>query len=195
MNHSLDTGTLALLEEHVRQLLGTMGFSEVTVHCRVKLALPTTGGETKEQEEEAWLGNAALKPVRRREVGRKIVPRDELFITLEAGEAGKLLIGGQGAHLEALQHILRSILRRTLETPIHILVDVNGYRARREQGLLEMAEAAAARARQAGRTITLAPMSASDRRAVHAALAARGDVHTESVGEEPNRRVVVRPVF
>lgn len=118
-----------------------------------------------------------------------------LFITIDASEIGRLLIGSQGGHLIALQHIIRCLLRPHLKESMRIIVDVNGYRARREESLLHLAQEVARKAQRTGRTIAMEPMSSADRRAVHAALANQKDVRTESLGDEPNRRVVVRPVF
>lgn len=120
---------------------------------------------------------------------------DVLAITIEAGEEGRILIGPQGSHLASLQHIVRCLLRAQLKEIIHITVDVNGYRLRREQGLLQLAQEVARKAHRTGRTVVMRPMPASDRRAIHTALANQKDIRTESLGDEPNRRVVVRPVF
>ncbi len=120
---------------------------------------------------------------------------ESLRINLEAGPEGKMLIGMHGSHLQALQHLIRCVLRKELSSVTRILVDVNGYQARRERTLIDLAEETARKAQHTGRTVVLQPMSASDRRAIHAALANRKEVTTESLGDEPNRRVVVRPIF
>jgi len=117
-----------------------------------------------------------------------------LYIHIEAGAAGKLLIGTHGAHLQALQHIVRTIMRHTLPAGTRTVVDVNSYRARREQDLVATAEAAARRATTEGETITLPPMTPADRRVIHTALANRADVRTISIGTEPHRAVVIKPV-
>lgn len=118
-----------------------------------------------------------------------------LRIDLDAGDDGRLLIGTHGTHLLALQHIIRCLVRRQLEKDIRVMVDVNGYRARRERSLLGLAEETARKAHRTGRTVVLEPMSAADRRAIHTALTNHKNIHTESLGEEPNRRVIIRPVF
>lgn len=118
-----------------------------------------------------------------------------LYIHIEAGNNGKLLIGPRGIHLTALQHIIRSLLRVTLDPGIRVLVDVNGYRARREQDLVNVAAAAAARAVRQGQPVILPPMGSADRRTIHTVLANRSDVTTESTGIEPKRSVVIKPVF
>lgn len=118
-----------------------------------------------------------------------------LRISIMAGESGKMLIGTQGANLNALQHVIRCVLRKHFEEDMHIVVDVNGYRVRRERNLLGFAEEVARRAQRTGRPVALSPMNAVDRRTIHAALAGHKDVVTESTGDGMDRRVVVRPVF
>ena len=152
-----DGPALSLIEEHVRRVLASMGFDQVTIYCRYS--------------------------------------EERLRIDIEAGEDGKLLIGTQGNHLTALQHVIRCLLRQQLNELVVTNIDVNGYRARRERGILDLAEAAAKRAQTTGRTVILKPMSPPDRRTVHTALASRSDVQTESTGEEPNRKVVIKPIF
>jgi len=166
MNTTLDSQALTLIEEHVRRLLDTMGFAHATVRCRHQNTAATDAV------------NGAI-----------------LHIELEAGDEGKLLIGNQGNHLAALQHIIRCLLRRQIDRDVYITLDINGYRARREQSLLSLAEATARRAKMQGRTIVLRPMAAADRRMIHTALASRQDISTESMGDEPNRRVIVKPIF
>lgn len=124
-----------------------------------------------------------------------LIELSRLHIVVEAGEVGRMLIGAHGGHLLALQHIIRCLLRRQFDRVPYITVDVNGYRARRERSLLSLAEEVARKAQRTGRTVVLQPMSSVDRRAIHSALANHKDIRTESLGNEPNRRVVVKPVF
>jgi spoIIIJ-associated protein len=118
-----------------------------------------------------------------------------LRITITATDSGKVLIGAQGANLNALQHIIRCVLRKHLEESVHIIVDVNGYRHRREKNLFGFAEEVARRAQKTGKPVTLSPMNAIDRRIIHTALSGHKEVQTESMGDGRERRVVVRPVF
>ncbi len=118
-----------------------------------------------------------------------------LRITIMAHDTGSILIGAQGAHLFALQYIIRCVLRKHLDFGIYIVVDVNGYRIRRERSLMGLAEEVARRAVKTGHAVALEPMSAVDRRAIHTALATHKDIATESHGDGALRRVVVRPVF
>lgn len=162
----LSTETLALIEEEVRYLLSVMGFNEAHVSCSCK--------NTKDREGSF---------------------RQQLCVDINDKEAGRMLIGVRGSCLSALSHVIRSVIRRKLGGVVYVAVDVNGYLATRERNLLSLAEEAARKAGRGGRAIVLSPMTASERHVVHTALAKREDVSTESLGEDPNRRVVVRPVF
>lgn len=104
-----------------------------------------------------------------------------------------LLIGGQGRTLHAVEHVLRLLLRRRVSNDIRILVDVNAYRVRHEEALRRRAQLAAERVHLTGRAVLLEPMSPEERRVVHCALATDGLVETESQGQGPSRRVLVRP--
>ena len=118
-----------------------------------------------------------------------------LRISINAGQSGNMLIGAQGANLNALQHVIRCVLRKHLDEKVHITVDVNGYRLRRERHLFGFAEEVAKRAQKTGKPVALSPMNALDRRIIHTALAGHKEVLTESMGDGMERRVVVRPVF
>ena len=124
-----------------------------------------------------------------------MINNEMLQINIEAGDDGKLLIGNKGNHLTALQHIVRCVLRKHMSREVLITVDVNSYRSRRESSLFSLAENVARKAQRTGRTVAMEPMSSVDRRTIHAALANRKDIRTESLGEDPNRRVIVKPVF
>jgi predicted RNA-binding protein Jag len=103
------------------------------------------------------------------------------------------LIGRKGERLSALQHLLNLMLSKQMGEWTRILVDVEGYRGRRERQLREIAQRAALRVEETGRMLQLEPMSALERRWIHLALRAHDKVVTQSIGEEPERRVVVLP--
>ena len=111
----------------------------------------------------------------------------------EEHEALGALIGRKGERLSALQHIVNLMLSREMGEWTRVLVDVEGYRSRREQQLREIADRAAARVVETGKMLQLEPMPALERRWIHLALRNHPAVGTQSIGEEPNRRVVVVP--
>lgn len=117
---------------------------------------------------------------------------ERLWVEIESRQSG-ILIGERGSTLRAFEHILHLLLRSTVGGSVRVSADVNTYRLQRAEALRRQAEAAAERARTTGRAVVLEPMEAPDRRIIHVVLADNRGVHTESQGEEPRRRVVVRP--
>ncbi|HEX9044823.1 MAG TPA: RNA-binding cell elongation regulator Jag/EloR [Candidatus Limnocylindrales bacterium] len=111
----------------------------------------------------------------------------------EEKEALGALIGRKGERLSALQHLVNLMLSKKLGAWTRVLVDVEDYRGRRERQLREIAERAAARVAETGSILQLEPMPALERRWVHIALRENPDVVTQSIGEEPNRRIVILP--
>ena len=108
-------------------------------------------------------------------------------------EALGALIGRKGERLSALQHLVNLMLSRRMGDWTRVLVDVEDYRGRRERQLVEIARRAAERVVETGKMLQLEPMSALERRWIHIALRDNPDVVTQSIGEEPNRRIVVLP--
>jgi spoIIIJ-associated protein len=103
------------------------------------------------------------------------------------------LIGRRGEKLASLQHIVNLIVGRREGQHHRIAVDVENYRGRREEQLRDVAERAAKRVIQSGKIIQLEAMPAVERRIVHMVLLENPKVRTQSVGVEPNRRIVVLP--
>jgi predicted RNA-binding protein Jag len=136
----------------------------------------------------AHIGYAARVEVETGETSR-------LNVLGEAGEREELgaLIGRKGERLSALQHLVNLMLSRQMGTWTRVLVDVEDYRGRRERQLREIADRAARRVVETGKMLQLEPMPALERRWVHLALKSNPDVATQSIGEEPNRRIVVLP--
>jgi spoIIIJ-associated protein len=103
------------------------------------------------------------------------------------------LIGRRGEKLASLQHIVNLIVGRREGQHHRIAIDVENYRGRREEQLRDVADRAAKRVLQTGKIIQLEAMPAVERRIVHMALLENPRIRTQSVGVEPNRRIVVLP--
>jgi spoIIIJ-associated protein len=101
------------------------------------------------------------------------------------------LIGRGGENLVALQQVVSAITSKRAGRTVHVPVDVEGYRRHREDQLREIARRVAERVRATGQAVTLEPMLAYERRVVHLAVQGTQGLRTESVGIEPNRRVVI----
>lgn len=109
------------------------------------------------------------------------------------GDDLSFLIGRQAETLSALQLIARLIVGKEIGRAAHIIIDVAGYRQRRDDNLRKLAQKMAKQAVTSGRRQTLEPMSASERRIIHLELSESDEVTTESIGEEPRRKVVIIP--
>ena len=114
------------------------------------------------------------------------------IIDLNGDDSG-LLIGRRGQTLQALQYLVNLIVRKELGEEVRVALDVEGYRQRREASLRDMATKVASRVVQTGRSITLEPMSAADRRIIHVSLTDDPGVSTESAGFGDDRKVTIMP--
>jgi spoIIIJ-associated protein len=109
------------------------------------------------------------------------------------GDDLSTLIGRKGETLSALQYITRLIVSKELDGPIAVVIDIEGYRARREQQLRQLARKMAQQAEERGHTLALEPMPAHERRIIHLELRDHPSVYTESTGEGPARKVTIIP--
>lgn len=109
------------------------------------------------------------------------------------GDDLSYLIGRQSETLNAFQYITSLIVGRENGHWVPLQIDIQGYRARRERQLRQMAVRMADQVSKSGRKISLEPMPGTERRIIHMILRDRTDVYTESTGEEPNRKVVILP--
>jgi spoIIIJ-associated protein len=136
----------------------------------------------------SYLGFAVRVEIRTGETNR-------LNVVGEGSEKESLgaLIGRKGERLSALQHLVNLLLSKKVGEWTRVLVDVEDYRGRRERQLRDLANRAAERVLETGKMLQLEPMPALERRWIHLALRDHDRVATQSIGEEPNRRVVVLP--
>ena len=109
------------------------------------------------------------------------------------GDDLSFLIGRHSEVLHSLQYITSLIVGREVGHWVPLVIDVQGYRERRERQLRQMATRMAEQVAKTGRRISLEPMSATERRIIHLALRDNSQIMTESIGEEPNRKVVIYP--
>jgi spoIIIJ-associated protein len=117
---------------------------------------------------------------------------DPITLDISGRDLGAL-IGWRGETLRALQSVTNVMVGRHLDEGERIIVDVERYRQRREHTVREIAMRAARQVKMTGDAITLDAMQPFERRAIHLALEDDPDVTSGSIGEEPERRVVVGP--
>jgi spoIIIJ-associated protein len=104
-----------------------------------------------------------------------------------------VLVGSNGETLEALQELTRIAVLRQSKRRVRLLLDINGFRSRQRDQLISVARATAERVISSREEQELQPMTPAERKIVHDAVAGIDGVQTESLGEEPYRRVVIRP--
>ena len=115
---------------------------------------------------------------------------DHLSVAMMGDTLG-ILIGRRGDTLDALQYLVSLQVNKNRDGYMHVSLDTENYRAKREEALTRLAQRMAARVRKTGRKVTLEPMNPYERRVLHSALQNNPYVTTHSEGEEPYRRVVI----
>lgn len=118
---------------------------------------------------------------------------DALTVDIRTEGDAKVLIGKNGQNLQALEHVLRMMLtRQAYATPVSL--DINDYRKEKTTQLLEAVRTVAGRVRDTRKSEALHPMTSYERRLVHTELAGWSDLSTESIGQDPQRRVIIKPL-
>lgn len=109
------------------------------------------------------------------------------------GDDMGIIIGKRGDTLDALEHLTNLCVNKGDGEYTKVILDTENYRARREQTLTKLAKSLAASVTRNGKKITLEPMHSNERRIIHATLQNNPNVDTYSIGEAPNRKVVIAP--
>jgi spoIIIJ-associated protein len=108
-------------------------------------------------------------------------------------ENPQILIGEKGQTLFEIQHLLKAILKREISENFYLDLDINDYKKKKIEYLKELAKSVADEVSLTKKEKILSPMPAYERRIIHLEIAGRKDVTSESIGKEPERRVVIRP--
>ncbi len=109
------------------------------------------------------------------------------------GEA-RMLIGEHGNNLIALEHVLKKIVKKKYNEETRFTLDINDYRMKRLEELKQEVKSAAKAVRLYHKSVPLRSMSSFERRIVHLLLEEYPDITTESMGEEPERKVIIKPI-
>ena len=118
---------------------------------------------------------------------------NQVNLVIEGEDAG-LLIGKQGQTLEALQYLVTKILSKQTKKKPRVVIDIESYRERHKQALIELALKHSEKAKRIGKPVTLNPMNAHDRRIVHLTLQQDKEIKTKSRGEGLYKKVIIYPV-
>lgn len=120
----------------------------------------------------------------------KIEDEESLLFKISGKDSG-IIIGRRGETLDALQYLTSLVVNRTNDEYKRVTIDIENYRQRREETLVRLAGRLAQRVVRNRRSVTLEPMNPYERRIIHSALQSNSSVETFSVGDEPNRKVVI----
>lgn len=115
---------------------------------------------------------------------------DGIYVNMTSQELG-FLIGYRGETLYAMQNIISSIAGKGINNRVRVILDIEGYKLKREKTLRELAEKVAKTVIKTGKTIKLEPMQAYERKIIHSQLQNNDKIDTTSIGEEPHRRIVI----
>ncbi|OIQ11332.1 hypothetical protein MTCOM_25580 [Moorella thermoacetica] len=172
---------ISILEEGSKGFLGLLGSRQ----ARVKVVLPDSPEKVINDFLSKVLADMQI------EAGIEIRPRDGYYFVSFHGKDLGILIGRRGETLDALQYLTNLAVNRILQNKIRIILDVEGYRKRREQTLINLARRLSNRVKETGNRIVLEPMNPQERRVIHTALQNDSQILTFSEGQEPNRKVVI----
>ena len=115
---------------------------------------------------------------------------DYMYVSLENENLG-FLIGYRGETLYALQNILSAIAGKGINNKVRVILDIEGYKEKREKTLEDLADKMAKTVIKYKKPVTLEPMQAYERKIIHSRLQENSRVETKSIGEEPHRRIVI----
>ena len=125
------------------------------------------------------------------EINIQVFENDECVYIEIDGKDSRTVIGKRGQTLDAVQYLTNLVVNKSHEKYIRVIMDVEGYRSRREKTLEQLAEKLAKKVVRTGRNIRLEPMNPYERKVIHSTLQTNSNVTTRSEGEEPYRRVVI----
>ena len=118
------------------------------------------------------------------------ISKSTVYVDIESQEIG-FLIGYRGETLYAFQNILSAVANKGIEQKVRVILDIEGYKKKREKALEELAEKIEKTVIKTRKSVTLEPMQAYERKIIHTKLQNSEKVETRSIGEEPRRRIVV----
>ncbi len=187
---------IEVLQEPRGGFLG-LGSQQAVVRVRVRRGVEEPDEEVLEEQGDL-AADFLEELLRRMGIEAAVEPTLEagaMYVDVLEGEDDDMaiLIGRHGQTLDALQELTRAVVARRVGERARVIVDVEGYRRRRRDRLAARAKEVARRVKRTGREEELEPMNPFERKVVHDAVAEVQGVTTASRGEEPERRVVIRP--
>lgn len=165
---------------------------EVKQHKREERKEVTiTAEELKKAEENVRIFLKELSDNILKGLEYEIKSKKDIVEVIINGENAGFLIGYRGETLYAIQTVLGSIANKGLENRVTVRLDIGNYKAKREKTLQDLAIKTSKTVMRTGKSITLEPMQAYERKIIHSALQDNKKISTDSIGEEPRRRIVI----
>lgn len=174
---------IEVLDSGSKGFLGIIGNKQARVRVRMRLTPDRAITEFLEQ----------VIRIMGLDVEFQVRPEEGCWKVSLEGRDVSILIGRRGETLNALQLIAGLAINGRLENRVRLIIDAEGYRGRREETLQRLAERLSERVHRTGQEVVLEPMTPNERRVIHMALQDNPWVETGSIGDEPCRKVVIRP--
>jgi len=178
---SRDEVEVEVVDQPTKGLLGILGSKPARVRVSVK--------DTAARRAREFL-NSILETMGLTAEMEITEDNQNITVNIEGDKLG-ILIGRRGETLDALQYLMNLSVNRKQESRRRLVLDIEGYRLRREETLKKLAFKLADKARQRGRSVVLEPMNSLERRIIHTALQGTADITTFSEGEEPYRKIII----
>ncbi len=170
-----------VLEEPIKGIFGLLGSKPARIRVKIK--------DNPVEIAQLFLGQVLL--AMKIDVVTEVRQREGyIFISFIGPDLG-ILIGRRGETLDALQYLVNLVANKHCEERIRIVLDVENYRKRREEALVNLARRLSEKVRRTGLNVVLEPMNPQERRIIHTALQNSLHVYTFSEGDEPYRKVVI----
>ncbi|MBR4892882.1 MAG: protein jag [Clostridia bacterium] len=185
LNAKREDVNIEIIETSNKGLFGIFGQKDAKVRITIEKNDDDVIGKTKE-----FVLNVLNKMGIIADCEINVGENNRVLVKLE-GENMGMVIGRRGETLDALQHIVQLYVNKEFETFYKVNIDTEDYRAKREEALIGLAQGLAKKVMKTRKEIVLEPMKAYERRIIHTALQNYPKIKTHSIGEDPNRKLVV----
>lgn len=181
-----------VLEEGNKGLFGIIGGKMAKVKVTIKPTSVSNGSKVNKIDNN--IEEFLLNIIQNLNIHADVeMDQDESKILVRiTGQDVGILIGRRGETLDAIQYLASIVANRKTERHKKVIIDIESYRERREEALVRLANKLANRVVKHKKSITLEPMTAYERRVIHAALQTNKLIDTYSIGEEPYRKIVIK---
>ncbi|HOQ36804.1 MAG TPA: RNA-binding cell elongation regulator Jag/EloR [Acetivibrio sp.] len=181
LNANRENVEVEILDEGAKGIFGLIGSKQ----ARVRVTLKETGGEKAKK----FLLDLFSKMKVNADVS--VEEKDDSILIKIEGEDIGIVIGRRGETLDSLQYLTSLVVNKSKENYKRVVIDIENYRQKREETLVKLANKLADRVMKYKKNITLEPMNPYERRVIHSSLQNHKYVQTYSVGDEPNRKVII----